>query len=102
MSTTSVVIFAEKKSMFLAVFLTLMFGPLGMLYVTVGGGIAMLVVSVLLGSLTFGIALFVLWPICVIWTYVAVRSHNKRIQQAAASFGGGTHSSVAGGVKQGR
>lgn len=80
----TVVIVAQPKSMFVAGLLACLFGPLGMLYVTVPGALIMLVISVILVFLTAGLAAFVLWPICAVWAMLAVSGHNKRIKHSAA------------------
>lgn len=59
------------KSILLAFVLTFFFGPFGMLYSTVVGGIIMLVVCLIFGAMTLGFGLVVLWPICIIWGTVA-------------------------------
>lgn len=73
------------KSVGLAFLLSFLFGPLGMLYSTVAGGIIMGIISVIVGILTLGIGLFITEPICIIWAVVAANSYNKRIM---ASVGG--------------
>jgi len=59
--------------------LTIFFGPLGLLYSSVAGGLVMLVVSVVVGFLTLGIGLFVTHPICIIWGAVAASTYNKKL-----------------------
>ena len=67
------------KSMAVAILLALFFGPLGMLYSTVMGGVIMIVISLLAGIFTLGFGLLITWPICVIWAAVATNSHNKKM-----------------------
>jgi hypothetical protein len=66
----------KRKSMLVAVLLTLIFGPLGMLYSTVIGALIMLAITAALG---FGIhfGFFFTWPVCLIWTVVAVNKFNR-------------------------
>jgi len=64
------------KSVGLALVLTFFFGPLGLLYSSVLGGIIMLVASVALAAVTFGISLFLTWPICMIWGAIAASNYN--------------------------
>lgn len=71
------VVVTPTKSMGIAIILTVLFGPLGMLYSTIIGGVIMLIASVILGAVTFGLGLLVTWPICIIWAAVAVSSHNR-------------------------
>jgi hypothetical protein len=51
----------------LALLLTFFFGPLGMFYSTVIGGIIMLIASVLAILFSGGIGLFFTWPIQLVW-----------------------------------
>jgi hypothetical protein len=74
-----VVVVAAPKNVGIAVLLTILFGPLGMFYSTIWGAVIMLVVSLLLGLVTAGFAVFVTWPICVIWGAIAADRHNKRL-----------------------
>lgn len=76
---TTVVIIKSPKSMGLGILLTLLFGPLGMLYSTILGGIIMLVLGIPLVVFTFGIGLAIVWPIAIIWTIVAVNSYNRKL-----------------------
>lgn len=74
-----VVIVKAPKSVGVAVALTFFFGPLGLLYSTVIGGVIMLAVSVVVGVLTLGIGLLVTHPICIIWGVVAANDYNKKL-----------------------
>lgn len=74
-----VVVQTAGKSMAVAIILAILFGPLGMLYSTVMGGVIMIVISLLAGIFTLGFGLFITWPICVIWSAVATNSHNKKV-----------------------
>ncbi len=77
-----IVFVRHEKSMLLALLLTLFFGPLGMLYATIGGGLIMIVVNFIVGFLTFGIGLFFTWPIMLVWTILAIRRHNRKAYMA--------------------
>lgn len=78
--TPQTIVIVERKSVGLAFLLTLLFGPLGMLYSTVAGALIMLVVSAVLGFLTLGLSLFVTHPICIIWGCVAASRSNRRLR----------------------
>lgn len=80
-----VVVQVTPKSLGLAIVLTIVFGPLGMLYATVTGGIVMLLVNLVVGIVTLGFGLLVTWPIGVIWAAIATNSHNKQLLQRGAS-----------------
>ena len=77
------IILADKpKSVLVAGLLTILFGPLGLLYVSVAGGLVMLVISTLVAAFTFGFGLLVTWPLCVAWGCTAAamsRSDSPRI-----------------------
>lgn len=75
------IVIVTGKSAGVAFLLTFLFGPLGMLYSTIMGGIFMFVVSVVIGFVTMGVGFFITWPICIIWGIAAVNSHNRRLAQ---------------------
>lgn len=67
------------KSMAMAIVLAIIFGPLGMLYATVAGGIVMIFISILAAVFTLGFGLFLTWPVCVVWAAIATNSYNKKM-----------------------
>lgn len=67
----------RNKSVLVAFLLTLFFGPLGMFYSTVGGAMVMLILSLLLGVVTFGLSIAITWPICIIWGMAAAASSRR-------------------------
>jgi TM2 domain-containing membrane protein YozV len=70
-ANTTVIVAKTEKSAIAAFFLTFLFGPLGLLYATIGGGIFMIIVAVILVPLTVGLAALVVWPISMIWGVAA-------------------------------
>lgn len=97
------------KSVGVAFLLTVLFGPLGMLYSTVGGALVMigidLVLAVLTGIIVFAISLLTLgvgsvlvilaplvgiptWIASIIWGCLAASRHNERMR---AQFAAGGH-----------
>ena len=78
---TTVVVKTEKN-VGIALLLTFFFGPLGMLYSTVTGGIVMLIVSLVVAFLTLGLGLVITFPICMVWAAIAASNHNKELQLA--------------------
>jgi hypothetical protein len=80
------VVTTATKSMGVAIILTVLFGPLGMLYSTILGGIIMGIVSLVVGILTVGLGLVVTWPICIIWAAVATSSFNKKLLQGQRKY----------------
>ncbi|WP_291426559.1 hypothetical protein [Deinococcus sp.] len=79
-----VVVVVNQKSVILGLILTFLFGGLGMLYATIVGGIVMIILSSIVGLMTGGLGLVVLWPIQMIWTYLAIKNHNKGQARAVA------------------
>ena len=83
-NNVQIVITRSPKSTGIGLLLTFLFGPLGMLYATIWGGLLMLV----LDAIAFFIPLFgwvfivfVLRPIELIWVVLAVRSYNKNLMK---------------------
>lgn len=76
-----VTVVVNQKSMGVTILLTILFGPLGMFYSTITGGIVMLLVNIVIAIFTLGLGLFLTWPICVIWAAVATNNHNKKLTQ---------------------
>lgn len=90
----------KTKSLGLAIVLTLFFGPLGLFYASITGGLIMCLTPVLLFALfIFGavadssfllasslVLLIVFavsyWIICVIWAATAVSNHNNKVNDA--------------------
>lgn len=81
------------KNMGVAIILTVLLGPLGMFYSTIGGGFFMTIVSLIvviplfiISPLLAAIPIIVFWPICIIWAAVAVSRFNKKLLRGS---GGG-------------
>lgn len=72
---------ALKKNPSLALFLALFLGPLGMFYVTITGAVIMLVINIVLGALTYGLALLVLWPLGAKIAYLSAKRYNLLTDQ---------------------
>ena len=73
-----VVVIAPLKSMGVAILLAILFGPLGMLYATIRGGVIMIVITLILVSL-FPLLFLLTWPICVIWAAVSTSDYNRQL-----------------------
>jgi TM2 domain-containing membrane protein YozV len=69
----------NQKSTGVALLLTFFFGPLGLFYSSVMGGVIMLLVGGIIIVFTAGIGSILVWPICMIWAVMATGSHNKRL-----------------------
>lgn len=68
----------------IAIVLTLLFGPFGMLYSTILGAIIMGIATLLAIVFTAGLGLIVTWPICLIWGAMAVKNYNDRLRAGIA------------------
>ena len=77
--TAQPVVVTSTKSVGIAIILTVLFGSLGMFYSTVWGAVIMTVISIIVGVLTLGVGLLVVWPISIIWGAIAVSSYNKKL-----------------------
>lgn len=73
------VVIASNKNVAVAIILTFLFGPLGMLYSTVSGGIIMFFISLVVAFITLGFGLIITWPICIIWGAMAANNFNKNL-----------------------
>lgn len=84
-NNSNVIINLPQKSMLLGLILTFFFGPLGMLYATVLGGIVMFIVCVLTFGITImtlglgSILFFLVWIIQMLWAGFAISGYNKRL-----------------------
>lgn len=78
-----VVVVNERKSVGLAIVLAFLFGPLGIAYASVGGAIAMCLLTLFLMVPTMGLGLFLAWPASMLWAAYAATEHNRRQLYAA-------------------
>jgi uncharacterized Tic20 family protein len=77
---------ASTKSMGISIILTILFGPLGMLYSTIIGAIIMVMITVITGVVTLSFGLFLIWPICIVWGAMATNRHNKKLLVGTMQF----------------
>jgi len=61
-----------------AVLWALFLGPFGLMYTSVGAGLFMLFVLVVLGLFTVGMGIFPVWALCVAWAYLAATHANSQ------------------------
>lgn len=66
------------KNAVLATILAGLFGPFGLFYATVSGALTMLVVAIGLAMFTWGIGIFLVWPLCAVWAWRATIDYNKK------------------------
>ncbi len=84
-------IMINAKSSGLSFFLTLFFGPFGLMYATIGGGIFLLLMIFVIGFMAvagvieFTSALVIMMllylPVSIMWGIAAVNDHNKKLLQ---------------------
>ena len=74
-----------QKSMTTALLLSFLFGPLGLFYASVPGGIVMLIASLIIVIPTFGVGLLFTVPACMIWAAIATNNYNARFTQPTAN-----------------
>lgn len=86
MNHSTTVVVTPTKSMGISIILTIILGPLGMLYSTILGGVIMSILFVVIGIVTLGFGLIVLWPICVIWGALATNAYNQKILSGERRF----------------
>jgi hypothetical protein len=59
-----------------AVLLAALAGPLGLMYTSVGAGMFMLFVLIVLGLFTVGIGIIPVWLLCPAWAYLLAQHAN--------------------------
>ena len=79
----TVVIVGKRKSVGVAFLLAFLFGPLGLLYASVVGGIVMFFLGILIAIVTFGFGLIFVWIGCIIWAIIAANNANKKMANGA-------------------
>lgn len=77
----NVIIMGNRKSVGTAFLLAFFFGPLGLLYASVIGGVVMFFISILLFFVLFVIGSLISWIICIIWAVVAASGANRKMSQ---------------------
>ncbi|MDB5069699.1 MAG: hypothetical protein JWM87_810 [Candidatus Eremiobacteraeota bacterium] len=68
---------SPPKSMAAALLLTFFFGPLGLFYVSVPAALIMIVVSIVVGVMTFGFGLLLTGAACMAWAAIATNNYNN-------------------------
>jgi hypothetical protein len=66
----------ERKSFIAGFLLAFLFGPLGLLYSSVGLGLLMMLVGGGLALITLGLSIFITWPLCWVLSPIAIAMHN--------------------------
>ena len=79
----TVIIVGQRKSVGIAFLLAFLFGPLGLFYASVVGGIVMFFLGILIAIVTFGFGLIFVWLACIIWAIIAANNANKKMAGGA-------------------
>jgi hypothetical protein len=69
------------KSVAAALLFTVILGPLGLLYATFWGGVAMIFAAVIVFSAKFIFPSLLLWVACCVWGVGAVESYNRKLNR---------------------
>ncbi len=84
--TTTTTIQIPAKNLFIALLLTFFFGPLGLFYASIMGGLVMLgayLVIAVIAALSFGIGtvlFFPAWIACMIWAAMACKGNTAFVK----------------------
>ncbi len=62
-----------------ALLFTVFLGPVGLLYASSTGGIAMIILGFIVACCQYPIPIIMVWLICCIWSVLAVNRYNKKI-----------------------
>lgn len=77
----NVMVVKQTKNPGTALILTALFGPLGMFYTTIKGGIIMMIINLLLIFPTIGLITVITWPIQMVWSYRAAVNYNRKLME---------------------
>ena len=77
----NITVIGKQKSVGTAFLLTFLFGPLGLLYASVTGGVIMIVLSIIIGFVTLGVGFILTWIISMIWAVVAANEANSKMSK---------------------
>jgi hypothetical protein len=73
------VVVVSTKSMGLSIILTVLLGPLGVFYSSVPGGIILCIAGLVIGFVTLGMGVPLVWVASIIWGAVAVQQYNAKL-----------------------
>lgn len=67
------------KSVAVALLFSVFFGPVGLLYASVLGGVLLIVLSIIVLSNHFFILMSFIWLVSCVWSVVAANRYNQKI-----------------------
>jgi len=79
----NIVIIGKAKSVGTAFLLSFLFGPLGLLYASIIGGIIMFILSIILFIALPVVGAILAWIGCIIWAVVAANQANAKLHHQA-------------------
>lgn len=71
------------KSVAGALLFSAILGPVGLLYASFWGGLAMIILSIIIVSGKFFFVALLLWLTCCVWSVGAVEAYNKKLARGA-------------------
>lgn len=77
---TKPVVVTTTKSVGISIILTILFGPVGLFYSSIFGGVLMCILGILAAVLTFGLGFIVVWPVSIAWGIVGVLMYNAKLR----------------------
>lgn len=86
MQEKTVILVKTEKSMGISIFLTIVFGPIGLFFASIVGGVAMCILSVIVGIATLGVGLPITWLMSILWGILSVSSYNQQLRDDAERF----------------
>jgi hypothetical protein len=86
MAQVQTVVVVPAKSVGGAVVLAMLFGPLGLLYSSIVGALVMFLVNIFVGLATLGFGLFLTWPVCGLWAFIAASRYNENLLAGRRSY----------------
>jgi hypothetical protein len=82
----NVIVIGKAKSVGTAFILAFFFGPLGLLYASVTGGVIMFILAIPALIFTAFLGIFFINPICSIWAVIAANQANASLQNKAGGL----------------
>ncbi len=65
-----------------ALLFSIFFGPLGLLYSSIRGGVVMIVVAFIVLSSHYPVPIILMWVGCSIWSVTAINRYNLQLMKA--------------------
>lgn len=79
-------VMGQQKSMGIALLLTFLFGPLGLFYASITGGVVMLILTLVIAIPTLGVGLLFTVPACMVWAALATNNYNAQLTAGTQNY----------------